>query len=104
MNSVRHLVKSDEMSHEKEGCSESHCVLGEQPSMAATKSAWGRTHTKSPCQRREKVLETQTYQSSSHINSKSSIRTTERKQALVLLTFKLERLKIPPILTLLLSF
>lgn len=79
-------------------------MLGEQPSMAAAKSAWGRTHTKSPCQKREKVLETETYQSSSHINSKSSIRTTERKQALVLLTFKLERLKISPILTLQVSF
>lgn len=78
--------------------------MGEQPSMAAVKSAWGRTHKKSLCQRREKVLETQMYRSSSHINSKSSIRTTERKHALVLLTFKLERLKIPPILTLLLSF
>lgn len=31
VNSVRHLAKSDEMSHEKEDCSESHCVWESSP-------------------------------------------------------------------------
>lgn len=74
------------------------------PAWQPEKCAWGRTHNQSPCQRREKVLETQMFRSSSHINSKSSIRTIERKQALGLLIFNLERLKIRPILTLLLTF
>lgn len=38
------LVMSDQMSHEREGCSGTYYVLGEQPSVASAKGAWGRTH------------------------------------------------------------
>lgn len=64
-------MKSDEMSQEREGRSGSHCVLGEQSSMAASKSAWGRTHNQNPHQRRKKVLRTQMHGFSSYLNSKS---------------------------------